>query len=678
MNKIFVAFLSIMFVLGNFNIVFAATPEQSAEYIQRQISQQQEQEKRNIENMRQINSTQKVRDSRVNEGIVEPTKKDIVLDDADKNVPRFDKIIVRGNKVYPYRVLNKKVLSKFIGKPINKENVFALQTMLTNFYISSGYTMARVYFDQEHIIQETDKLTGKKTNTFVLVIEEGKINAISLKKISAKADGEDDGNTKGFASNIKNFRNSLQLFFAYGFKSGKTFNMKDFEQGLDQMNRLQSNNITMDIKPSVNLNNGYSDILIINNQDPNNKGVLSGSRTIFLNLNYNNSGSKSTGEQVLNLSISQDNLLAINDNIFLSYTESADSLFYNASIKKDENTDYGLSHIYDELDFFKNDDNKLKYSKSIYTAMSFPFTYWTINAGLNYSDYKTTVSGYYNKFHITGRTISQTYSLDRVAYRTQLYKLNVGSTLEIKDSESYIRDIRSETSARKTSNISFYLNNTIYTKFGTIIFKPSYQKGLDWFNSKTDSDIYGQENILDSDPRLQYNLLKAYLYFNTRLNLGIPFIYTVVFDSQYSFDSLYGTNQISAGGEYTTRGFKDSVISGDNGFYMKNDIKTSVIQLLPKGLTNNKIAVSVLSKVSIGIFIDYGFVEDKYPDSSDKEYNAESGNMAGGGISLAYNGKYINWSLTYAKALHSPSYLQDRDNMQKENEAIYWKIGATW
>lgn len=540
-------------------------------------------------------------------------------------------------------------------------------------------------------------------------------------------------------------RQSMQTAFAFPFKRERVFNMRDFEQGLDQMNRLQSNSITMSVEPTTAggvLGAGYTDVILINNQDPTKNGVPTGKRTTFLTAGVNNSGSKNTGENVLSLSLSQDNLISINDNIYISYTDSS---LLNGSNKVSDNNDPANKHPFkNSLDFFNNDEEKLKYSKSLYSSLSFPIGYWTINASLNYSTYKTTNSGQNTTFHTTGQTITQSYSLDKVIYRTQKYKLNVGTALEIRDTESYIRDLKSDTGSRQTSSGSIYLNNTIFTKYGTIIIKPSYQKGLSWFGSKMDEGVYGSKHFENNEPRLQYDLLKLYAYYNTRVNVPLltktqmknqdgtdatievkrkvknretgekmeiaeripsrirnklPITYTLTFDSQYSFDTLYGKDQFSVGGEYTVRGFRESNISGDNGFYFRNDLKVNLFQLMPsfitgtgnykdnsisKAMNYNSILLakesinSLLSKTYLNIFYDYGYVRNKYNDDLQRQYNARSGDLSGFGIELNYYGNYLNWSLTYSKAIHSPNYLQTRDGIEKENHSVYWRVGVSW
>ncbi|MDR3113656.1 MAG: hypothetical protein LBU09_04695 [Endomicrobium sp.] len=698
-NKKILVLSVIMFM--NAAELFSASLSAQEDYLQRQITQQQEQEKEYRENIRNILELQRIKDSRPREEKPTEDKERAPETFADinaqeENLYNFDKIELSGNRVFSYKKLQKAVLNKFIGKPVNKENVSLLQSMLSGYYIKKGYVSAKVYFDAKQIRAVENKETKKFETVFKLIIEEGIAGGITLKSINAE--GEDKS-----VSKIKSFRAKSRLFFAFPFLKGKAVNINKFEQGLDQMNKLQSNSVTMDILPSLskNLTASTSDIIITNNQNSKSGGSAAGARTVFLNLNYNNGGSASTGENVINLSISQDNLLAVNDNIYVSYTENSDSLFNTDT--KDKNTDYGESHNYKVLDLFGNDDEKKRFSKSLYAAFSFPFGYWSFNAGLNYSSYKTLAQGQHNLFHVTGQTIGQTYSIDTVLWRTQKYKANFASALEIKDSQSYVRDVKSETGSSRRSSVSAYLNNTLYSKFGTLIIKPSYQKGLSLFGAKSDRDVYVDSSMEKSDPRLQYDLLKLYIYFSAQFNIALPsknketntrsflpISYTLTIDSQYSFNSLYGNEQLSAGGQYTVRGFKNSVISGDSGFYIRNDFKINMLQLLPnsiplkESMKRQRIIFfgdsinQILSKTHFTAFYDFGYVANRYETVYDKQYDSQRANMSGMGISVSYYGKYANMSLTYSKALHNPKYLQERDGIEKEEDAIYWKIGASW
>ncbi|MDR0675857.1 MAG: ShlB/FhaC/HecB family hemolysin secretion/activation protein [Elusimicrobiota bacterium] len=699
--------LVILLIFLSQNLLLALDPDEQLSILQQQIiAQQQEQQRQNEENRQQIRETEKLRKSKEKQGLIEPVEKDNNLessfseDSKAQNNYRFSEIKLIGNKIYSTKYLNKKILNNYIGEAINKKNIHDIQNEIIKLYIESGYITTRVYFDLE---KTKIDMENPNKSLFVIVIEEGKVDKIKLikknkKKIQKSEDQKDQKDLKKI-SKFKQFRLNSQLFFIFPFKKNKLFNIKDFEQGLDQMNRLQSNNVTMEIKPPEIKRVGYSDIIITNN----NKSA----RTTFLNAGVDNSGSESTGEMLANASINQDNLFGINDNLYIKYTENID----------------GDGDFESDILINPNLEKNKRYSKSFYSSLLVPFGYWSLSASLSYSKYLTTINGYSTTFTSKGNTFVQNYTLDRVIYRKKLYKLNMGTNLEIRDTESYIRDIKSETGSRISTNINLYLSNTIYTKYGTIILKPSYQRGLDWFNSKRD-----MSDLLDTEPRLQYDLFKFYVYYNTRINLPlftktqikdelgnnlelevkkqdengeeiiqkkplkirnkIPLNYTLSIDSQYSMDTLYGTNQFSAGGEYTVRGFKESNISGDNGFYIRNDLKVSVKYLIPRFILNTKFMnyggsknVSIndaFSRTYFGVFYDYGYVKDKYKDSSDIVYNSQSGHMNGAGISLNYYGKYLSWAIIYAKSLQSPSYLETRDGIKKEKDAIYWRVGLSW
>ena len=644
--------------------VFAISPEQLQQQ-QLILQQQQEQRRQEEMNRQQIRQVEKIRKSIENPDEVEGDynkKKDIVKTKDTDDCVRFEKVDIIGNKKLSTKYLFKKAVKKYMGQCVNKNNISDIQNTITNIYFAKGYITTRVYFN-------FDKLNS---GVFEIFIDEGKIKNIVIK------DKNDEGKK---ISKFKAARLNMQKFFAFPFQKGKVFNLRTFEQGLDQMNRLRSNNAVLDIKPTDDVDDfGYSDIYILNNEG------------FGTNINFavDNSGSRSTGERLGNVSLSQDNLFSINDNIYLKYTQDLDS------------------------------ENNLRYNKAFYGNFSFPFGNWTFSGSANYSKYLTTVNGYYTTFHTSGNTLTQNYSIDKVLYGNRTFKSNFGTQLEIKDTNSYIRNLRSQTGSRKSSNIGFYLNNIIYTKLGTIIIRPTYQIGTDWFNSKKDPD-----DILRGEPHLQYDLLKLYVYYNTRINLPlftktqvvdnngnivladvktkdkdgketvkkepmkvrnkIPLNYTLSLDSQYSFDTLYGTDQFSVGGEYTVRGFRNGNISGDIGYYVRNDLSVGLVNLFPNMLVyskamnfGSKYRLSVndfLSKTTVSAFFDYGYVRNKNKIVPDN-YNANSGYLSGAGVALNYHGRYLNWSLTYAKALHSPQYLQSRDGIKKENHNLYWRAST--
>ncbi|MDD2840598.1 MAG: ShlB/FhaC/HecB family hemolysin secretion/activation protein, partial [Rickettsiales bacterium] len=514
---------------------FALTDDQLSQQ-QLIIQQQQEQQRLQEANQQRINEAERIRKTRtgIDGGSSDGSDNLFGNDESSTNKDgtckyEFKLIVLNGRNVIARRTLKKDVLGKYLGQCINRKNIKSIQEDLMKYYIDNGYTNARIYFD----LNTPEKIEELKKGIFNIVIEEGKVRNIELidvrynnklnekiekakqeqltkqeqinQKNKTTKENENNENNKNKTEKYNNtneteiseikessfhkFRNNMQKFFAFPFLEGKEFNLRDYEQGLDQINRLQSNNATMDIravddlegtfetvdnnnqrnknksndtsqtqnsslsnnslavfKPKTLKDAGYSDIIITNNS----------SFPISLNIGAENSGNESTGERNAYIGTNIDNLLSINDNIYLKYTQ--------------------------DLDW----ENSKRYNKAFYGSLSVPLGYWTFNTSVNYSKYLTTVNGYYTTFHTHGDTLTHTYGIDRVMYRRQLYKINAGTELTLRDTENWVRDLKSETGSRKSTNMNFYINNIIYTNFGTIIIKPSYQKGLSWFNAKKD------------------------------------------------------------------------------------------------------------------------------------------------------------------------------------------------
>jgi len=96
------------------------------------------------------------------------------------------------------------------------------------------------------------------------------------------------------------FTDKMQEFTAFGFIEGNTLNLKDINQGLYQINRLQSNNATMKIEPAVT--EGESKVYIANQKKFPARATIG----------YDNLGNEFTGIHRTNFSGVLDNLLSLN------------------------------------------------------------------------------------------------------------------------------------------------------------------------------------------------------------------------------------------------------------------------------------------------------------------------------------------------------------------------------
>ena len=561
---------------------------------------------------------------------------------------------IQGNK----EILGFTLKRKFI-KPLQKEkpdlcftrlDLSKLHDQIENYYINQGYVIARVYFDASKIAKGKIKI----------VIEEGKLEKLEIRD-----------NSK--LNNVLPFRRTTQKFFAFpSLWKNEAVNLRDIEQGIDQINRLSSQNAKISLDPSEK--EGYSNVII-----DNQIGHLA-----TVSLGVDNSGQQSTGRIKRKASINYDNLLGINDNIYLNYSQSNGVPLFGSS--KGFNNEIGT-----------NDNSNTRFSKAFYSAFSVPFGYWTAGTSYSYSKYLLTTAGTASLIKSSGNSEAKTYYLDRVLSRGKKYKISLKAELGQNDTDSYIEDTYIPVNSRRTTQANLYLNNTFYIPNGSLYFQPKYSKGLTAFGAMKD-----QKGLTADKPRAQFETFGLYAQSNLNFNLplfrgsesspqrddggssspktAIPLNHKLTFDSLKSNDSLYGSDQFSLGGRYTIRGFQESIISGDNGYLFRNDLSARLSDLTPKSLLNSKIfgfggenfsANSAISKMRFGIFHDYGYVRNHVIDSSNDE-----GYMSGAGAVLSFNGKFINWDVTYSKGLHSPQFLRNLDNIPKDNETIYFSLGV--
>lgn len=142
-------------------------------------------------------------------------------------------------------------------------------------------------------------------------------------------------------------------------------------------------------------------------------------------------------------------------------------------------------------------------------------------------------------------------------------------------------------------------------------------------------------------------------------------------DSQYAYQTLYGSEQFSVGGYYSVRGFRENYINGDSGYYFRNKAIFNVGSLMAvfsnknEGLIVNNL--SYLNKFSIEPFYDYGYVKNKFTD------NGSDGRLSGAGIKTIFNSKYFTASLTYSQAVNKSSLISVD---KKEDKIILFELTA--
>lgn len=392
-----------------------------------------------------------------------------------------------------------RIVSNFVPKCLTASDIESLMAELTKAYVDMGYVTSRVYLPSQ------DLTKGQLT----LLVLEGKVEKIVIR------DGREEG------------RSSVNVSTIFPGVTGSVLNLRDIEQGLDQINRLSSNSATMAIEPGEKAGGS---VIAIDNKP---KFPLS------FNASLDNQGSTSTGKWQLGVTLSYDNPLTLDDFFTVTHRES------------------------------RPNDPERKYSGSDSFTYVVPFGYNTFTWGTSRSSYMSIVvlaSG--QEARSAGNSNTTFYKLDRVLYRNQVTRFNGSVTLTDKSSANYFAEQLLGVSSRTLQVLD--LDTSLKTSLGSGIFglDLGFAQGLKHGGALVDAD-----NLPDTQPRAQFRKIKFGLNYMLPFNVGMK---AATFNSQitgqYALDTLYGSEQISAGGIYAVRGHVRNALSADHGFVWRNDL----------------------------------------------------------------------------------------------------------
>jgi hemolysin activation/secretion protein len=387
------------------------------------------------------------------------------------------------------------ITAPFIGKCLGVTDIENLLGAITAHYIGRGYIGVRAY------IQTQDLEKG----TLRVLVVEGEVEGLQI---------EDGG------------RKSVSPFNAFPGVVGEPLNLRDFEQGLDQVNRLSSNNATLELQPGEKAG---GTVVVIKNAP---KRIFHGGTT------FDNYGGESSGREQVGLLMSIDNPIGLNDSFSVAHRRTTGKGF---------------------------DD---KHSRSTSLIYSIPFGYFTLTGSQIFSDYATPVRLPTTDLTAAGDTDTSSLQLDYVVHRDQVSRISLASTLSIKDSENTLAGIPLAASTRKLSSIDLF--GSWNTQFGGGAFtsRLGATQGLKVFGAYDDPS-----GLPDDAPTAQYLKYEAALSWSRPFLLsGQTLVFGSSLNSQWSDDVLYGIEQFSIGSIFSVRGYRRNSLTGDRGVFVRNDL----------------------------------------------------------------------------------------------------------
>lgn len=460
---------------------------------------------------------------------------------------------------------------KYSGRCLTLGDINSLLKLITNAYIDRGFVTSRAY------LPEQDASNG----VLKIQVIEGKIEDIRL----------NDG--KGMK------QNELRTAFI-GLKGGP-LNLRDLEQGLDQLNRLQSNNATMKLVPGSEP--GLSVVAISN--DPAKRWRAS--------VGWDDSGQESTGKNQYLLQFDKDNFIGLSDMLSVSY--SATPLPWE-------------------------DDDHPKDSQSLSAYWSLPVGYWTLSLSASKFNYSTPLFGTTDVFKSEGDTRWQSVSVERVVHRDAESKTSLGVSVEHRQVESRVAGAKLHASSYEATDVGLKATHARRLFGGSLSFGVEYHQGADFLGS---SEALDGEGV----PEPHYEKWEGSLsYYRPFILCERDLMWSSILRAQYSPDTLYNAERISIGSRYTVRGFAEDSLSGDTGGYVRNELSWRVP--LPQEVIPKVQALEAFAGY------DYGLIR------KDEDDPFERGDVQGIALGLRTVGD-LQVSITCAKPLSAPSFLEKED-----------------
>lgn len=307
---------------------------------------------------------------------------------------------------------------------------------------------------------------------------------------------------------------------------GEPLHLGDLESAIAQVNRLRSNKTTMNLLPAK--------------EEASTDVILNSAETLpfFGSLGVNNYGSAATGKLQLYGGFVWENFFGFSD-IF--------SINMNTTDKQQlGRKSFGNTYTY-----------------------SVPLGKWLWEASLSRFTYSQTILGLNDSYISHGESEVYALASNYKLYHTRTQNIELNAQMAQKKTLSTLDHSVIDSSTYDLSvgraGIKYVYQQPKWELYALI----DYYHGLNPFNPTTDGT-------------LKHDFSKWTLsaggskYFDTTL----PITYNFSAYAQYSNDLLYSVEQISIGGGYSVRGFQKQGLSGNSGWYARNELTFETSQNL--------------------------------------------------------------------------------------------------
>lgn len=406
----------------------------------------------------------------------------------------INRVEISGKDALPRWLPLQHIASQAEGRCLGGKGINLLMSTLQNRIVDHGWITTRVLAPSQDL----------KSGRLKLQIVPGNIRHVKL------TDDSDD---------------YIQLYSVFPAHEGKLLDLRDIEQGLENLQRLPTVEANMEIVPGEKP--GESDVVITRKQ----------SKMWRLGLSLDDSGTETTGRYQGGATLSLDNPFSLSD-----------LLYFSASHDLDNNSSKG--------------------SKNYTAHYSVPFGYWMLGVTGSDFDYHQTVAGENADYRYSGKSKNLNVQLSRVLHRSGSQKTTFTYDILTRETRNYIDDTEVGVQRRQTAAWRAGLQHRHYIGQATLDAGISYQRGTRWFGAQpAPEEYFGDATALSKIIQLNAGL-------DLPFELGSQqFRYNVQYQRQSSNTPLTPQEQFAIGNRWTVRGFDgERTLSASHGWYVRNDI----------------------------------------------------------------------------------------------------------
>lgn len=485
-----------------------ASPNPAEIRMQQDIQQRQREEQ-----LRQ--TMQPESDVRLHQKNTGETVNQLMGDDSSQPCFAINEVVLEGEHHARFQFALKRALRETgfqAGKCLHAGNINQIMSLAQNALIGRGYTTTRI------LAAPQDLNSGKLQLTLI---------PSYLRSI--RIDRSNDDQTH--AGRIAAFQNKFPT------RSNDLLNLRDLEQGLENLKRLPTAEADLQIVPVEG--------------EPNQSDVVVQWRQRLLpyrvSVGMDNSGSEATGKYQGNITFSADNPLGLSDMFYVNYGRSIggtpDEESFDGHRKEGGSNNYAVHY-------------------------SAPFGKWTWAFNHNGYRYHQAVSGLSEVYDYNGKSYNTDFGFNRLLYRDAKRKTYLGVKLWTRETKSYIDDAELTVQRRKTAGWLAELSHKEYIGRSTADFKLKYKRGT----GMKDALRAPEEAFGEGTSRMKIWTASADV--NTPFQIGKQlFAYDTSVHAQWNKTPLTSQDKLAIGGHHTVRGFDGEMsLSAERGWYWRNDL----------------------------------------------------------------------------------------------------------